>query len=878
MRSNLRSCVCLLARAAGWVLPLCFLLEFTGCVPQKTDIPQTLVNETASSSSDGVLFEDDFSSEQASIEKGWLISSSDDTDITWSPNKLTIAVKKKEYAQFDWPETIFRDFGVEIEAEPSNEAGMLYVRYGILFGIKDESADELFDFGVTTTGKYSLGKVSEGKLVQPMLVDFTPSPCLQPRPGKNRLGVLVEGSKISLYVNGSFVKSVVDSSINSGYVGVSVNSFWSDKATVSFGHMTVLTAERARAEWGTRPACVRQVPADGIWFDDDFGSEQATNDKGWYFTSDDERETRWSPNRYEMTVKQKGLREVGRPVGIYDNFGVEIEATPDPSSSVEYGIAFRYNAVGDIPDEYVFGLVVRSKEDSYYYMGKENGGRLAQPTLVPVRTSTRIEPNWSKNRLAVLADGPTLSLYINGARVKTITDRSLTSGEVGVFVGSLDSERVQVAFSRMRIYTVEKAKALWGEPPTPVEGVLYQADFKSEEALADDGWKVGTNNAADNTWSPGKMAMSVKVQNYPYLNGPFFDEFGDFGVEVEAQPEDDPGYSYGIIFRESRFGRDKPSYYIFAVTASGFYMLRRSTDGVFADPDPVDITSSPYIQKGASKNRLGVLAEGPIISLYINGKCVKTISGETPLRGKVEVFILSGSKERTQVDFSSMTIYSVEEAKKRWGAPSTVVPEPTKTPGIIFTDDFSSKEKSVELGWTLGTLEASQRVWAPNELDVIVTKRGAWDIALAGPPNNDFGVEIEAQPEDKQTIQYGIVFRYSFNQDKQNFYLFVISVEGEYSVMKEVDGQWASQDVIPATPSAFIKKGPSKNRLGVLAVGSTISLYINGNLVKTFEDTSHSWGGAGIFTFCGNNDTAKVAFSRFTIYTVEGGSINLERK
>lgn len=882
MKSSKRTCGILGAVAFVVVLCVCgacALISFLG-LPPSVRLPD--LSQPTPSLAPGVLFDDDFSSEQASRNKGWTIFASDNTDILWSPKKLTIAVKKKDYGQFNWPDQTFKDFGVEVEAEPASDSRTMYARYGILFGIANESAEEMYDFGVSTTGQYSLVKVKDGKIVKPLLVDFTPSSCIQARPGKNRMGVLVEGSKISLYINGYLVSTVSDNSIQGGYVGIHAQSGASERAEVSFTRMTIWSVEKAKAEWSGRAACKLTPPASGIWLQDDFSSQQASMDRGWVLETTSERDVSWSPNKYIIAPKQKGNREMSFPVGLFDNFGVEIEAQPEAGSGLEYGIVFRLNVKGDVSSHYRFGITTY-KGESYYSVGKEIDGKVVEPGLVGVRPSSHIKTG-SKNRMGVLAQGTTLTFYINGHMVKTITDEAISGGKVGIFALDLVGDGARVSFNRVTIYTVDKAKAEWGAPPTAMPSLLYQADFNSKQALEDDGWQVTSGNAADQVWSAGRLTTVVKVKNYLYVNGPNYETFKDFGVEIEAVPESDPSFSYGILFRESNLGRERPSYYVFAVTPNGMYMLRRQSEGKFADPDPVDFTSSSYIKQGAVKNRLGVLAEGTTISLFINGNRVKTISGDAPLSGKVEVFILSGSKERTQVDFSRMTIYTVAEAKKTWSVTTTLTPEPTRAPGILFNDDFSSKQKSQDLGWTLGSFDVQERTWSPNQLNVTVKKKGAWDIALAGPPYNDFGVEIEAQSEDKPGIQYGVVFRYSFKEDSatrsslSSFYLFAVSNQGEYSVLKMVNGKWVDQDLVPATPSTYIKKGSAKNRVGVLVEKSSISLYINGNLVKTLTDDSLTWGGVGTFAFSGSNEQAQVSFSRVTVYTAERAKSELSKR
>jgi hypothetical protein len=55
-------------------------------------------------------------------------------------------------------------------------------------------------------------------------------------------------------VNGFLVKTVTDDSSASGYVGVFAGTGDNDRAQVSFSKLTILTADKAKADWGTAPA------------------------------------------------------------------------------------------------------------------------------------------------------------------------------------------------------------------------------------------------------------------------------------------------------------------------------------------------------------------------------------------------------------------------------------------------------------------------------------------------------------------------------------------------------------------------------------------------------------------------------------------------
>ena len=63
------------------------------------------------------------------------------------------------------------------------------------------------------------------------------------------MGALTQGSKLSFYVNGFLLKTIYDTSISSGRVGVYMGTRDYDLAEVSFSRLTILTAQKALADW-----------------------------------------------------------------------------------------------------------------------------------------------------------------------------------------------------------------------------------------------------------------------------------------------------------------------------------------------------------------------------------------------------------------------------------------------------------------------------------------------------------------------------------------------------------------------------------------------------------------------------------------------------
>jgi hypothetical protein len=83
-------------------------------------------------------------------------------------------------------------------------------------------------------------------------VPGTSSKYIKQGTAKNVLRVLAEGSEISLYINSFLVTTVTDDSIASGQVGVYAGTGENDRTEVYFSRFAILTAQKARANWGTR--------------------------------------------------------------------------------------------------------------------------------------------------------------------------------------------------------------------------------------------------------------------------------------------------------------------------------------------------------------------------------------------------------------------------------------------------------------------------------------------------------------------------------------------------------------------------------------------------------------------------------------------------
>jgi hypothetical protein len=101
------------------------------------------------------------------------------------------------------------------------------------------------------------------------------------------------------------------------------------------------------------------------------------------------------------------------------------------------------------------------------------------------------------------------------------------------------------------------------------------------------------------------------------------------------------GHSGGLVFRAD-YTNDKG--YQFRISTDGTYILNRHLLDQQGAPIAAGRTlvsgSSEFIQKGANQtNQLAVLAQGDIISLFINGKYVDSVTDNTYHSGQVGIYV-----------------------------------------------------------------------------------------------------------------------------------------------------------------------------------------------------------------------------------------------
>ncbi len=193
---------------------------------------------------------------------------------------------------------------------------------------------------------------------------------------------------------------------------------------------------------------------------------------------------------------------------------------------------------------------------------------------------------------------------------------------------------------------------------------------------------------------------------------------------------------------------------------------------------------------------------------------------------------------------------------------SAASPTPISTPDygkLIFSDSFEDPAS-----WSLGRTGPGSIALGINELTLAVQYPNGYLYSLRNSPRlGDFYLEITASPTIcRGDDEYGLLLRVSPSLD---FYRFSLTCDGQTRLDKYYQGKASSPHALLS--SGQVPRGaPSQTRLGVLAQGKDLSLYLNGELQYTIHDPSLASGSLGVFARAAGEDPVTVNFSDLQVY------------
>ncbi len=197
----------------------------------------------------------------------------------------------------------------------------------------------------------------------------------------------------------------------------------------------------------------------------------------------------------------------------------------------------------------------------------------------------------------------------------------------------------------------------------------------------------------------------------------------------------------------------------------------------------------------------------------------------------------------------------------RRGEVNVVENAPEETPFIssgreIFRDDFSSRRS----GWAIGGDQDYQAAYGAGEftIEIRVERMLAWSIHDT--QFADGTISVEARVVDSaEDGDYGVICRY---QDEDNFYFFVISEDGYFSIHKFENNEYQTlfdwerlKGIDPSKP----------NRITAICVGNKLQLAVNDSILATVYDDSFQSGNIGLIAGTFDTPGFTVAFDNLVV-------------
>ncbi len=188
-------------------------------------------------------------------------------------------------------------------------------------------------------------------------------------------------------------------------------------------------------------------------------------------------------------------------------------------------------------------------------------------------------------------------------------------------------------------------------------------------------------------------------------------------------------------------------------------------------------------------------------------------------------------------------------------SPPFEVPE-----SYVVADDFSPPN----VAW--GRFEAEQSAVYALAGELYLEDRGS-NAAVSAPLTSyeyvDVTVNVQVRHVQGEVDNWmGAICR---QQDEDNYYLFAISADGYYLIVKVEEGY--STPLVEPTLSDALQLGKETNEIQVRCRGTELTLWVNGNqVVKRFDDAFVKAGTVALFADAVTNGaTTTVAFDNFIL-------------
>lgn len=470
--------------------------------PVQAQDEEAIANRIADIRGSDPDIEDSFDADSGTWDLGY----TGDTTVYFRAGRLYIAVDVENTVAWAESSTRAQDFYMEVET--THAEGALNNQFGALFQYAD--SDNFLFFSVGSDGYYSLQRLVDNEWE--MVIDWTESDVIETGEGsENLLGILSEGSNLTLLINDYIVDQTTDMQPLEGKLALAAGAYDEPGINVAFDSFAVwlldnpsggprsgrpvrvperpgstptpeATDEPATLEPTPTPqpeenelsARIAAIQAEAPLYSDDFRAESAD----------------WTPNPFDGATYavEEGelLIDIAIPNALgwtlsnqqVDHFYLEVDTTHLAGPiAVEHGVLFRYVD----PQNFYFAAVSATGEFSLWRL-KENEWQVLQDWTA---TPAILAESGMPNTIGLLVEGEQMAVLINDEVVLETSDDTFPTGTLGLALGTFAEGEVTVAFDNFTLWGLETAGDSLTVPDLPALPTAEATEEPTEEPIAE---------------------------------------------------------------------------------------------------------------------------------------------------------------------------------------------------------------------------------------------------------------------------------------------------------------------------------------------------------------------------------------------------------
>ena len=617
-----------------------------------------LINEIRSANP---TYRDDFNNDES-----WETESTDEIEVFFADDALHIRMIPEGRIGWSTTEQELADFFLEfdvahVEGPDDAEAGVMFRRVDDL---------NYLLYAINPAGSYRLDRRVGGEWET--LVGWTQSNVLQTgRDAINRLGVLAEGDQITLFANDSLLTEVEDDTFIKGGLALTVGTFGEGDAEAVFDNLAIWTmpiteqidptpTSIAGPDVDIQEDAVERV--DAITATDPTHRDNFDSDEHWDIQSTEDVEYTVADGELTIRVIPDQLIGWSETDQELADFYLEVDITHvDGPPGFEAGLLFR------MVDNQNYYLYVIDDVGNYRFDRRADGN---WETLVDWTESSVLETGDDPiNRLGILAEGDKIALFANDTLLTEVEDSIHSIGSVAAEVGTFDEGDATASFDNLTVWALSPPLPFSPTPPVAISDSgaadiseriedIQASDPTFRENFSRDTGAWTMTSSDDASISYRRRALYILINRDNWLAWSSHErDMQDFLVETDTKRIAGPlDAGYGLVFRSV----DDENQYIFRINGLGEYSLWKTVDNEWFDL--FDWTQSDSIDTSdGAVNRIGVLAEGPQISLIINDSVVAQVEDESLLSGVTGLVTGAYDDPGIEVAFDNVDLWDLSQ-------------------------------------------------------------------------------------------------------------------------------------------------------------------------------------------------------------------------